>query len=148
MADPAVYPGPQFWEQVRREFARTEVSSVEAFNRDEMPWLLARFSMTWGSLERLDDTLPHARFAPFEALAGYRSSSVVIDGGRERSSSSSSRSSRGTIPRLGPAEGSISARWLGEPRIRPRNWLNGLNGLNGLDGGRGADATDRRRPAG
>ena len=79
MADPAVYPGPQFWEQVRREFARTEVSSVEAFNRDEMPWLLARFSMTWGSLERLDDTLPHARFAPFEALAGYR---FVVSGYR------------------------------------------------------------------
>lgn len=72
MVDPAVYPGPQFWEQVRQESARTEVSSVEVFQRDEMPWILARFSMAWESLELLDESVPQVRFASFVALAGYR----------------------------------------------------------------------------
>ena len=34
-----------FWEDVHREFERTEVSSVAVFNRHEMPWVLARFSV-------------------------------------------------------------------------------------------------------
>lgn len=72
MADPAAYPGPQFWEDVRHEFARTGVSSVEVFDRDEMPWVLARFSLAWEQLEVLDDEVRHARFALFVALAGYR----------------------------------------------------------------------------
>ena len=59
-------------EQVRQEFTRTEVSSVEAFHRDEMTWILARFSMAWELLELLDDNLPQVRFASFEALVGYR----------------------------------------------------------------------------
>lgn len=79
MADPASYPGPQFWEDVRREFARSGSSSVEIFDWDEMPWVLARFSMAWDSLEVLDDAVPHARFATFVALAGYR---FVITGYR------------------------------------------------------------------
>lgn len=37
-----------------------------------MPWILARFSMAWESLEVLDGSLPQVRFASFEALAGYR----------------------------------------------------------------------------
>ena len=79
MPDPAAYPGPQFWEDVHREFERTEVSSVAVFNRDEMPWVLARFSVAWGSLELLDDEIPQARFATFVALVGYR---FVITGYR------------------------------------------------------------------
>ncbi len=72
MADPAAYPGPQFWDDVRRELARTGSGSAEIFGRDEMPWVLARCSMTWDSLEVLDDAVPHARYASFVALAGYR----------------------------------------------------------------------------
>jgi hypothetical protein len=72
MPDPAAYPGSQFWEDVRREFNRTGLGSVERFDRDEMPWVLARFSMAWDSLEVLDGSVPQARFALFIALAGHR----------------------------------------------------------------------------
>lgn len=72
MGDPAAYPGPEFWEDVRREFERTGSSSVSVFDRDEMPWVLARFSMAWESLEVLDDQVEQARFAAFVAMSGYR----------------------------------------------------------------------------
>jgi len=45
---------------------------VEVFDRDEMPWVLARFSMAWDSLQILDDVASQARFASFVAMAGYR----------------------------------------------------------------------------
>lgn len=72
MSDLTAYPGPQFWEDVRRELDRTGASSVELFGRDEMPRVLARFAMTWDALEVLDDSVPHARFGSFVALSGYR----------------------------------------------------------------------------
>jgi hypothetical protein len=37
-----------------------------------MPWVLARFSMAWASLQVLEDSVPQARFASFVAQAGYR----------------------------------------------------------------------------
>ncbi|MEZ5409430.1 MAG: hypothetical protein R2761_15485 [Acidimicrobiales bacterium] len=48
------------------------MTSIELFSRDEMPWVLARFAMTWDALEILDDSVPHARFGSFVALGGYR----------------------------------------------------------------------------
>lgn len=72
MTDLVVYPGPPFWDSVRAELARTSASSVEVFERDELPWILARFSMSWSTLDPLVDELADARFADFVAVAGYR----------------------------------------------------------------------------
>lgn len=80
MPDLTAFPGPQFWEDVRRELDRTEASSVELFSRDEMSWLLTRFSMAWDTLEVLDDSVPHARFGSFVALGGCRYVVPVTDG--------------------------------------------------------------------
>ena len=48
------------------EFARTRLSSVEIFDRDEMPRILNQFSANWNFLENLDDDVPQARFAFFD----------------------------------------------------------------------------------
>ena len=69
---------------MRSELARTEASSVEVFERDEMPWVLARFSLSWSTLDPLVDELPDARFADFVALAGYRYAVVGYQWGSGR----------------------------------------------------------------
>ena len=48
------------------------MSSVEVFDRDEMPLVLAMFSNDWNSLKYLDNDIPQARFAFFDASGGYR----------------------------------------------------------------------------
>lgn len=73
----AVYPGPDFWDELRAELARTGVTSVEAFDREELPWVLDRFALYWSQLEPVVDVFPHRRFAEFRSLTGYR---FLVDG--------------------------------------------------------------------
>jgi hypothetical protein len=54
----AVYPGPDFWDELRAELARTGVASGEAFDREELPWIIDRFALYWSNLEPVVEELP------------------------------------------------------------------------------------------
>ncbi len=58
-----VYPGPGFWDELRNELARTEVTTLDRFDRVELPWVLDRFRTYWGDLLPVIDDFPHRRFA-------------------------------------------------------------------------------------
>lgn len=78
MSDPQpVYPGAEFWDELRAELARTGVTSLEAFDRDELPWVLERFARYWSRLEPVIDDFPQRRFAEFLSLSGFR---FLVDG--------------------------------------------------------------------
>ena len=73
----AVYPGPEFWDELRAELIRTGVASLAEFDRVELPWVLDRFALFWDQLQPVIDDFPQRRFAEFVSLAGYR---FLVDG--------------------------------------------------------------------
>jgi hypothetical protein len=72
-----VYPGPGFWDELRRELARTEIVTLERFDRVELPWVLDRFRTFWDDLLPVLDEFPQRRFASFVSADGYR---FTVDG--------------------------------------------------------------------
>lgn len=72
-----VYPGPEFWDHLRDELTRTGLSSLQRFDRIELPWVLERFRLHWADLTPVLDEFPARRFANFVSADGYR---FTVDG--------------------------------------------------------------------
>lgn len=100
-----VYPGPGFWDELRRELARTEIVTLERFDRVELPWVLDRFRTFWDDLLPVLDEFPQRRFASFVSADGYR---FTVDGWMHTSGRIELWRSRSS-PGSGPTPASSSA---------------------------------------